>query len=170
MHNINISDKKLEKINLIGISVKTSNKFEIENYPNGKIISLLNKFFNEKYSDTIKNQINKDKLFCVYTNYDNNKRDGEYTYFVGKEVSSIEKEFINIDKFEYLTIEKSEYKKFSNIDPIDINQVFSIWQEIWTSEDKNILERSYKSDIEIYNINGFSQNTSSIFVDIYISI
>ena len=45
----NISDINLEKINLAGISVKTSNKFEIDNYPNGNIISLLNKFKEVKF-------------------------------------------------------------------------------------------------------------------------
>ncbi len=70
------------------------------NADTAKIGTTMQRFFADKLQDKILNRKTPKKVFAVYTNYESDAT-GEYTYFLGEEVTSFE----NIDKeFSTLTI------------------------------------------------------------------
>ncbi|MFQ3887399.1 MAG: GyrI-like domain-containing protein [Rickettsia conorii subsp. raoultii] len=119
---------QLSEIKLIGITVRTSNAAEM-NADTAKIGITMQRFFADKLQDKILNRKTPKKFFSVYTNYESDAT-GEYTYFLGAEVTSFE----NMDKeFSTLTIPVQTYAKFTS-DPdqmpkvvIDMWQKYGIW-------------------------------------------
>ena len=76
---------KLGEIKLVGISVRTKNQDEF-NPETARIGKTFGQFLGQKLGDKIKNRKNPGILFSVYTNFENHEH-GEYTYFLGEEVT-----------------------------------------------------------------------------------
>jgi len=128
----------IEKFNIIGISVKTTNA-------NGQAIkdieSLWGKFWGEEIKKQIPNKINDD-IYAVYTNYETDFT-GPYTVIVGLTVSSLKeipKYFVGI------SIETANYQKFTSKGKMP-EAVLNTWLQIW--EDKE-LKRAYKADFTVH--------------------
>jgi predicted transcriptional regulator YdeE len=152
-----INEKKL-----IGISVRTNNKNET-NQETGKIHSTMMKFYNEAMFSKIKNHVNSDLVYCVYTDYENDLN-GDYTYFIGQEISSFDNQ---LEEFQTLKIQSQNYAEFTS----ELGQVpqiiIDVWTKIWKEDLKN---RSYKTDFEVYDRSQYHANPEKYSANIYIGI
>jgi predicted transcriptional regulator YdeE len=100
-----------ESIKLMGITTRTDNTQIFSSNPkNNKIAATVQKYFHQQLAEKIPHRKNSGTTFCVYTNYQSDHT-GEYTYFIGEEVSSEAKA---IQEFEILTIPPQTYIKFTN--------------------------------------------------------
>ncbi|KIJ88498.1 GyrI-like domain-containing protein [Rickettsia asembonensis] len=155
---------KLSEIKLVGITARTSNAAEM-NTDTAKIGKTMQQFFTGKLQDKILNRKTPKKVFAVYTNYESDAT-GEYTYFLGEEVTSFE----NIDKeFSTLTIPIQTYAKFTSGPDQIPKVVIDMWQKIWNMNTAMLEgERAYIADFEIYDER--SSNPHNAVVDIYIGI
>lgn len=153
-----INQIKNAEIKLVGVSARTSNATEA-NPATALIGQTMQKFF--FIQQNILNRINPGRVFSVYTDYEN-QADGEYTYFVGEEVSEFSQ--INTD-LSTLTIPEQKYTKFTTDQGPIPRIVFETWQHIWGMND---LQRAFVADFEIYDER--SNEMNSAIVDIYIGV
>ncbi len=155
----------LEEIKLVGITARTNNSNETES-EKGKIGPTLEKYFGNNLADKIQNRKSPGKTFCIYTDYESDET-GEYTYFVGEEVTSFEG--IDGASFETLTIPAQSYAKF-NVGPGQMPQAcIEAWQKIWKmKEDDFESARNYIADFEIYDER--SADPENCIFDIYIGV
>ncbi len=154
----------LEEIKLVGITARTNNTDEM-NPEKGKIGPTLETYFSKNLADKIQNRKSPGKTFCIYTEYESDET-GEYTYFVGEEVTSFE----GVDaSFETLTIPMQSYAKF-DIGPGQMPQIcIETWQKIWKMDKSDFgSDRNYIADFEIYDER--SQNPENCVFDIYIGV
>ncbi|HJD60248.1 MAG TPA: GyrI-like domain-containing protein [Rickettsia endosymbiont of Omalisus fontisbellaquei] len=155
---------QLSEIKLVGITARTSNTAEM-NADTAKIEATMHRFFADKLQDKILNRKTPEKVFAVYTNYESDAT-GEYTYFLGVEVTSFE----NIDKeFSTLTIPMQTYAKFTSTPDQMPKVVIDMWQKIWKMDTAMLEgERAYVADFEIYDER--SSDSNNAVIDIYIGI
>ncbi len=155
---------QLPEIKLVGITVRTNNK--IESYPEtAKIGTIVQRFFGENLQNKILDRKNPRTVLAVYTDYESDAS-GEYTYFIGEEVTSFDK----VDEiFRTLTVPPQTYAKFT-FGPDRIPQVvIDAWQKIWKMDKTDLGgERGYIADIEVYDERSVDHNRT-IF-DMYIGI
>lgn len=158
------TEAHLKEIKLIGIQVRTNNANEI-NWMAGKIVPCVQKYYQQQLADKIPNRKKMGTTYCAYTDYESDYR-GDYTYFIGEEVSSIE----DIPSgFSFLIISPQEYAKFTT-DPGPMPGVLgNAWQKIWQMSSRDFGgPRAYKTDFEVYDERAIDkQNT---VLDIFIGI
>lgn len=155
----NITEKKL-----IGLNCWTSFANEL-NPATSKIMQLVNRYMNEK--EAIPNVINPEETICAYYAYEDEYKGG-YTYFIGKEVSSI----IGTPKgFSTLIIPEGQYAKYTTDSGIMPMVVIEAWQKIWLDDQSGELggKRSYMVDFEVYDSKR-AANPSSTILDLYVGI
>ena len=78
----------LEEIKLVGIKIRTCNKDELES-KTPKIMGCVQRYFQHQLSNRIANRANPLVTYCAYTEYESDYS-GEYTFFIGEEVSLID--------------------------------------------------------------------------------
>lgn len=155
---------ELPEIKLVGIKTQTNNKNETDP-STAKIAPTIQTYFQTGVSEKITNRKNPWRTFCVYTNYESDFN-GEYTYFVGEEVTS----FDNLPHgLETLSIHPQTYSKFTTESGSLPNIVLKAWQEIWHMKDHDLGgKRTYNADFEIYD--NRAQDPTNSIIDIYIGI
>lgn len=153
-----------QTIKLIGLSTRTNNKNEI-NPQTAQISHLVRRYNEEQIAARLANRKNPGVTFSVYTAYDSNEH-GDYTYFLGEEVETIENVPEGLDT---LIIPAAQYQKFTTPQGKMPDVVISAWQQIWnmTSADFNG-ERTYQADFEIYDER--ASDPFHTMLDIYIGI
>lgn len=158
------SDVYLNELKLAGITVRTSNSLEA-NPGTAKIGQTIGNYFENNLSQKIVNRTKPGTTYCAYTEYESDEN-GEYTYFVGEEVDSLEK---IPDGFETLTIPSGNYAKFE-CGPGQMPTVcIDSWKEIWKMQDADFEgKRTYVTDFEIYDERAKDYNNTVL--DIYIGI
>jgi len=146
----------IQKFNLIGISVRTTN----ENGQSGKDIpALWSQFMSEEIQSKIPNKVSED-IFCIYTDYEKDHTK-PYTTILGCKVENLDVVPENmIDK----TIESAHYEEFIAKGNLSEGIVFNKWLEIWNSD----LDRSFTADFEVYGEK--TQNPENAEVAIYIAL
>ncbi|WP_346235465.1 effector binding domain-containing protein [Lysinibacillus telephonicus] len=88
---------------------------------------------------------NKDEVtYGLYYDYENNYK-GDYSLGVAIEGS---------DNGSSINILNSNKYQIFKVDTSDENGIFNTWKEIWSCEEKGILERAYSFDFEKYYPNG----------------
>jgi predicted transcriptional regulator YdeE len=156
---------KLEPLNLIGFTVRTNNKNEM-NPEKSKIAKLAGDYWSQQIANAFKDRVSPGITYSVYTEYESDEH-GEYTYFIGERVKSLDKQ--DQDKFKQLVIPAGKYQKFtSNLGKLpDI--VISSWQKIWQMSEK-VLDgkRNYIADFELYDQR--AKDVNHAVVDIFIGI
>lgn len=127
----------LDKISLVGISIRTTNK-------NGQsandIGQLWGRFFQEQILSMIPNRVS-DNIYCVYTDYESDYR-GEYTTILGCQVFNADEEAID-SRLTKTEIPNSDYLQFS---ATGIENVGLVWNHIWENE----YPRKYSADFDVY--------------------
>ncbi|MHB1949788.1 MAG: GyrI-like domain-containing protein [Gammaproteobacteria bacterium] len=113
------------EIKLVGLTARTNNKNEI-NPATSKIGELAGRFWGQNIAGQISNRKNPGVTLSVYTEYDSNEN-GDYTYFIGEEVSSYENIPSGLQK---LTIPAAKYQKFTTPSGKMPDVVINAWQKI----------------------------------------
>jgi predicted transcriptional regulator YdeE len=128
---------ELEKFNIIGISVRTTN----QNGQSQKDIGeLWGKFMGQGLAAKIPDKESHD-IYCMYTDYESDAN-GPYTTILGCKVSSLE----NIPEgFTGRTIPTTRYHMYRTKGNIP-DCVVQVWQHIWESP----IKRKYVADFEVY--------------------
>lgn len=150
---------KKGEIKLVGISVRTSYDQELDKM-NGKIFPCVQKYFHGALWEKIMQRKTPGTTFCAYTDYEGDYK-GAYTYFIGEEVSSIEKV---PEGFHTLTIPSQDYVKFTNGPAPMPDVVVKAWEAIWEMP----LNRHYATDFEIYDER--AADHQKIVLDIYVGL
>lgn len=130
-----------------------------------KIGATLQHYFLNNLAAKIKDRKNPGTTYCVYTDYESDFN-GDYTYFVGEAVSSLDE----VDpKLETKLIPTQQYIKFT-LGPGPMPAVcIDLWQKIWTMTDADLGgTRAYSADFEVYDER--SQDPHNAVLDIYIGV
>ncbi len=146
----------IEKFNLIGIAVRTTNENEkaAQDIP-----ALWSTFIAEGILQKIPNRID-DTIYCMYTDYEADYTK-PYTTIIGCRVSSLE----NIPEgMTGKTIPTGNYVKFTAKGNIMHGVVQDAWKDIWNSD----IERTYITDFDVYGVK--AQNLENAEVDIFVSV
>lgn len=151
-----MSNQKIDKFNVIGISVKTTNQ-------NGQaaqdIPALWNKFMTEGIANQIPNKIDH-TIYCIYTEYEKDHT-APYTTILGCKVTNLATVPSGmVGKF----FEEAFYKKHTAKGNILQGLVYNEWLKIWSSG----LDRAFTADFEVYGPK--AQNPESAEVDIFIAV
>ena len=156
--------EQLPEIKLVGISAVTKNSAEMDP-DTAKIGATMQQFFVEGMQGKISNRKNPGKVFAVYTKYESDEN-GEYTYFLGEEVTSFEDVGA---EFETLTIPMQTYVKFTSNPGKMPTVVIDMWQNIWKMKASDLGgQRAYYADFEVYDER--SKDPTNAVLDIYIGI
>ncbi len=146
----------MQKINIVGISVRTSNN-------NGEaardIPALWNKFMVEGIAGKISDKVDE-TIYCLYTDYEKDHT-MPYTTILGCAVNSIEE---LPEGLVSKTVEVVNYQKFTAKGNINEGIVFNEWMKIWNSD----LNRAYTTDFEVYGEK--ATDMSNAEVDIFIAL
>lgn len=156
----------LNEIKLVGITTRTNNAQIFDQDPStNKIAALVQEYFRHNLAETVKNRTNPGTTFCVYTEYENDEH-GDYTYFIGEEVSSFEEVG---EGFAKLTIPAQKYEKFTNTPgPMPIVCI-DMWKAIWKMTPAELGgKRAYGTDFEVYDER--SKDHNNVTLDLYISV
>jgi predicted DNA-binding transcriptional regulator YafY len=151
-----MSSQKIEKFNIIGLSVRTTNE-------NGQatqdIPKLWNKFMSEGIIAKIPNKVDN-TIYCIYTDYEKDFTK-PYTTFLGCRVTSLD----DIpSEMVAKTIEGGTYSSIIAKGNIMQGMVFDAWTKIWNSN----MDRAYTADFEVYGDK--AQNPLDAEVEIFLSI
>lgn len=160
---------KLPEIKLVGITAQTNNAhiFESDSSTN-KIAATVQKYFYNQLFEKIQHRKNPGTTFCAYTNYESDFN-GDYTYFIGEEVTFFDKMDGKDTEFETLIIPSQNYTKFTN-QPGPMPKVcIDMWKKIWAMQPADLGgKRAYIADFEVYDER--SSDHQNVILDIYIGI
>jgi predicted transcriptional regulator YdeE len=113
----------------------------------------------------IKCDKNLNRTYCVYTNYESDYK-GDYTYFIGKEVTDCDQVPIGFDT---LIIPAQNYTKFTTAPGSMPMVCIETWQKIWSMSPEELGgQREYLADFEIYDERAI--NPQHTILDILIGI
>lgn len=151
---------QLQEIKLLGITARTNNASEMDQNT-AKIGATMHKYSSEQLASKIPNRKHPGVTYCVYTDYENDMN-GDYTYFIGEEVSEFSEQQEGLQK---LVIPAQKYTKFTSDRGAMPMVCINLWQKIWQEFDG---QRGYIADFELYDARAADpQNT---VMDIYIGI
>lgn len=154
----------LSQIKLMGITARTNNANEA-NVSLAKITPTVQKYFHEDLPAKIPHRAKPGTTFCAYTDYESDVT-GDYTYFIGEEVSSFEDV---PEGFQTLSIPAQVYAKFTTEPGPMPHVIIEAWQKIWqmTSEDFGG-SRCFSADFEVYDER--ASDHQNVILDVYIAI
>ena len=153
-----------QEIKLIGLSVRTNNKNEM-NPKVAKIGEIAGRYMSQNIAAQVANRKNPGVTLSVFTEYDSDEH-GDYTYFIGEEVSSFENISSGLQK---LIIPAAKYQKFTTPAGKMPEVVIHAWQQIWKmSSDDFGGKRAYQADFEVYDQRAADPNNT--ILDIHIGI
>jgi predicted transcriptional regulator YdeE len=153
------------EIKLVGISVRTSYQNELDKMK-GSIFPCVRKYFHEASAEKISNRVKPGTTFCAYTDYESDHK-GEYTYFIGEEVSSFPTDLP--DGFQTMIIPKQKYAKFTTKPAPMPDVITNAWEKIGEMPPSQLGgKRAYQTDFEIYDER--SADHQNIILDLYIGI
>ncbi|MBA3751534.1 effector binding domain-containing protein [Candidatus Dependentiae bacterium] len=154
----------LPEITVVGIKARTNNSLEA-NPSTALIGQTLQRYFQDNISQKIQDRVHPGTLFGIYTEYETDLT-GDYTYFVGEEVSSTDSIPVGL---EVLHIPLQRYMKYTTNPGAMPTVVIDAWHKIWQMTTQELGgERCYHSDFEVYDTRSLDpQNT---VLDIYIGI
>lgn len=146
----------IKGFNIIGISVKTTNK---DNQAAQDIGKLWQRFYEENLFEKIPNKLSDD-IYSIYTDYKSDFTD-EYTTIIGMQVKSLENVPAGLIGRQFPS---DNFEKITAIGPMP-KAIVDVWTDIW-KRDKE-LNRKYTYDFEVYGEK--SRNGENSEVEIYIA-
>lgn len=148
--------KQIEAFNIIGITVRTTNK---DGQAAKDIGALWQKFMSEDILDKIPHKIDN-TIYSLYTEYDGDYTQ-PYTTLLGCKVSNLD----TIPKgMVGKSFNESNYVKFISKGDLTKGAVYESWVKIWKTD----LNRAYTVDFEVYGKK--AQNPENAEVSIFVSI
>ena len=160
---MNVNETALEEFKLVGVFVRTNNTNEFT--PNlGKIPGNFSRYYGEKLFEKIQHRTKPFVTYSVYTEYESNEN-GEYTHFLGEEVSSFENQDTSL--FKTIIIPKNSYLKFTSAKGKMPEIVINVWKKIWSMQHTEFNgKRNFIADFELYDSRAIDPENAE--VDIYI--
>ncbi|OGT54024.1 MAG: transcriptional regulator [Gammaproteobacteria bacterium RIFCSPHIGHO2_12_FULL_41_15] len=156
---------QLPKITLVGLTTRTNNKNEM-NPRTSKIGALAGLYWGNQVANSIQHRAKPEVTYAVYTDFESNEH-GDYTYFIGEAIDSLQDQ--DLEKFKTMTIQASNYQKFTTESGKMPEVVISAWQEVWAMKENDFGgKRKYVADFEVYDERAIDPNNTVI--DIYIGI
>lgn len=156
---------QLPEITLIGLTERTNNKNEM-NPETSKIAKLAGLYWGNQVANTIQHRAKPGVTYAVYTDFESDEN-GEYTYFIGEAVESLEGQ--DLSQFKTMKIPTSDYQRFTTDSGQMPEIIIAAWQAIWTMNENDFGgKRRYLADFEIYDERAADPNNA--VVDIYIGI
>lgn len=155
---------QMPEIKLVGITVRTNNEVEFDPAI-AKISPCVQHYFHQQVADKISHRKNPGTTFSAFADYESDYT-GEYTYFIGEEVSSID----NIPEgLESHIIPPQNYIKFTTEPGPMPNVVINAWQEIWKMSPEDLGgKRRYHTDFEVYDER--AKDHQNVVLDLYIGL
>src|SRR5258708_7114182 len=148
---------------VVGITVRTTNLAEMS--ADGKIPKMWGKLFSEGIIDKIPNKADSN-IIVLYYDYQNGK-DGEYTYLIGANVTSVASV---PEGMVSRKVPAAKYALFTSERGPIAQVVQNIWKHIWeVPKDRPGGDRAFKVDYELYEP-AHSQDPQNSQTDVYISI
>jgi len=155
---------KRPEIKLIGLSIRTNNKNEMDP-STSKIGKLIGQFFKEHFADKMTHRKNPGVMLSVYTEYESDEH-GDYTYYFGEEVTVFN---LVPEGMKTLLIPEAEYQKLTTPSGKMPAVVIHAWQKIWQMTPEELGgKRAYRADFEVYDERARDPENTS--VDIYIGV
>jgi predicted transcriptional regulator YdeE len=159
------TEVELGSLILIGLTARTNNKNEM-NPEKSKIAKLAGYYWSHQIANEFKDRTSPGITYSVYTEYESDEQ-GEYTYFIGEEVKSLDQQ--DQSKFKPLVISAGKYQKFTTEPGKMPDIVISSWQKIWQMPEEVLGgKRNYLADFEVYDQRASDVNHA--VVDIYVGI
>lgn len=157
---------QLPVIKLVGITARTNNAQLFESDPATNVVAkTVQHYFQNNVADKIASRKNPGTTFCVYTDYESDEK-GDFTYFIGEEVTSFEK---LDDGYHQITIPAQSYSKFTNPPGPMPNVCIDMWKSIWNMDQHGLGgKRTFIADFEIYDHR--SADHQNAILDIYIGV
>jgi predicted transcriptional regulator YdeE len=149
--------KYINGFNIIGISVRTTNK---DGRSATDLGNLWKRFYGEGLSGKIPNRSGND-IYSIYTDYESNYT-GAYTAIIGMKVTSLETIPAGMVGKAFPA---GNFLQFIAKGPMP-GAIMNTWKEIWKKD--NELHRKYIYDFEVYGDR--SKLVENAEVDIYISV
>ena len=149
--------KYINGFNIIGISVRTTNK---DGRPATDLGNLWKRFYEEGLSGKIPNRSGND-IYSIYTEYESNYT-GAYTAILGMKVTSLETIPAGMTGKAFPA---GNFLQLIAKGPMP-GAIMNTWKEIWKKD--NELHRKYTYDLEVYGDR--SKLVENAEVDIYISV
>lgn len=155
----------LGNLSLVGIYTRTSNTHEMSP-DTAQIGKMLGRYFGEGIANRLQHRSTPGVTYAVYTDYESDEH-GEYTYFLGEAVDSLEGQ--DLSAFKAINIPSGAYQKFTTASGPMPDIVIGAWQHIWGMTQGTLGgERSYIADFERYDER--SADPSRAVVDIFIGV
>lgn len=155
----------VDSLHLIGISVKTENKYEM-NPETSQIARLHAMYHGGGLANQIQGRLSPGKTYAVYTRFQDADR-GEYTFFLGEVVDHTVEQ--DSSQFEPFQIAAGHYTQFTTESGPIQQVVCQAWQDIWgMSEDELGGARSFVTDFECYDSR--AADPTQAIVDVFIGI
>ena len=154
----------LEEKILCGLKTRTSNAEEFDP-KSAKIGPLVMNYFHNQLFEKIPNRTKPGVTLCAYTEYESDHT-GPYTFFIGEEVSSVDKVPAGMAT---LIIPAQEYAKMTTAAGPMPDVVINAWKEIWAMSPQELGgKRSYKVDFELYD--GRASDRNNTILDLYLGL
>lgn len=156
---------QLPKLQLVGLTVRTNNQNEMN--PNvAKIGKLAGAYWQGQIANKIQHRIHPGVTYAIYTEYASDEY-GDYTYFIGEIVDSLQGQ--DLSQFKTIMLPESKYQKFTT-EPGQLPEIIiSAWKKIWTMQKEDFGgRRKYIADLEIYDQR--AANPQQAIIDICIGI
>jgi len=148
---------KIDGFNIIGISVRTSNR---NNQSAQDLAKLWGEFYEKGLFDKIPNKVSND-IYSIYTDYKSDFTD-EYTTVIGMQVTSLEDIPAGLIGRQFSSDNFIRFVAKGSMPKV----IVDVWMDVW-NRDKE-LNRKYSYDFEVYGDK--SQNGEDSEVEIYIAV
>jgi predicted transcriptional regulator YdeE len=156
---MNIVEKSVAAIKVIGIKTSTSNTLETDPQ-SARIPGLWQRFFSESIEEQIPSKVSEGLLYGVYSDYDKEQR-GHYSIIIGRQVSTTD---VVPDGFVATEIPQGDYLVFAEEGDMPA-VIYATWQAILEYFSRSTSHiRAFTTDFELYN------NESSNKIEIYIAV
>ena len=150
---------------LVGVKIRTNNNNEIDPALS-KIAVLAESYWGNQTSNLIKHRSHAGITYAVYTDFENQEK-GEYTYFLGEEVDSLDDQ--DLTQLSVQNLSPGTYQQFTSEQGAIPGIVISSWKEIWSMKPTDFLgKRTFCTDFEVYDQR--AADPSSAIVDICIGV
>ncbi|MDC0344976.1 GyrI-like domain-containing protein [Alphaproteobacteria bacterium] len=150
-----------KEIKLVGFKERTNNVREMDP-DTGIILLTIGRYLQSSLSEKQLEWVRPGRFFCVYTDYDSDEN-GDYTYFVGGEVSSFEgiEEDAAAEGIVTMTIPAQDYTEFT-VGPGEMPQsCIEAWQKNWQMTPQELGgKRRYAADFEVYDERAHDSQTA----------
>jgi len=162
----------LLELKLVGISTQTNNRDEMD-VDKAKIGSTMQQYFQSNIINNVSNRVKPGITYCVYTDYESDEH-GNYTYFIGEQVSSFNNITINdnsngVCELNTLIVPSNTYQRFTTETGPIPTIIINAWHKIWHMTPAQLKgKRNYIADFEVYDSR--AQDVNNATVDIYIGI